>query len=156
MRGSQARWRAIGDFSKWVAIVGTPALLVSYGAGVCSYDRPATMIYGYTPVALVCGAWLRLALMPDELPRVAATLANSTLRFFGKYSYSIYLINLPMRAVIRDTIFSRPITHTILGSGLPYQFAFYIAATATLVPLALLSWKVLEAPLLSLKRFFPR
>jgi peptidoglycan/LPS O-acetylase OafA/YrhL len=154
-RGPESRWGALGKLSKWVALLGTPVLLGLYGSGIWSYSHPATLIYGYTPVALVCGAWLRLALAPHGHPLIAASLRNSALRFFGKYSYSIYLMNLPLRAAIRDTVFSRADIHAALGSGLVYQFAFYIAATATLIPLALLSWKVLESPLLSLKRFFP-
>jgi peptidoglycan/LPS O-acetylase OafA/YrhL len=156
MRGSESRWEAIEKFSRWLALFGTPVLLGLYGSGIWSYDRPATMIYGYTPIALVCAAWLRLALAPHGRPLVAAILRNNGLQFFGKYSYSIYLMHLPLRAAIRDTVFSAAGTHAALGSGLLYQFAFYAVATAAVVPLALLSWKVFESPLLSFKRFFPQ
>ena len=156
MGGPESAWEALGRISRWVAWLGTPLLLGLYGAGVWAYEDPATMIYGYTPVALVCSAWLRLALAPHAHPVIAASLGNGALRFFGKYSYSIYLIHLPLRAAIRDTIFAAAKTHSALGSGLVYQFVFYGAATAALVPLALLSWNLLESPILSLKRFFPQ
>ncbi|HXP83714.1 MAG TPA: acyltransferase [Bryobacteraceae bacterium] len=156
MRGPEPTWEALARISTWVAFAGTPLLLGLYGAGVWSYNDPAALIYGYTPVALVCVAWLRLALAPHAHPLVAASLGNGALRFFGKYSYSIYLIHLPLRAAIRDTIFAAEQTHSALGSGLLYQFAFDVAATAAVVPLALLSWKLLESPFLSLKRFFPQ
>lgn len=156
MRGPEPIWEALGRISKWVAWLGTPLLLGLYAAGVCSYEDPATMIYGYTPVALVCAAWLRLALAPHTHSLIAASLGNNTLRFFGKYSYCLYLIHLPLRAAIRDTVFAAATTHSALGSGLLYQFAFYIAATAVVVPVALLSWNLLENPILSLKRFFPQ
>jgi peptidoglycan/LPS O-acetylase OafA/YrhL len=156
MRGPDLTWEALGRVSKWVAFAGTPVLLGLYGAGVWSYVYPATMIYGYTPVALVCAAWLRLALAPHGHPLIAVSLGNGVLRFFGKYSYSIYLIHLPLRAAIRDTVFASAQTHSALGSGMLYQFAFYIVATAAVVPVALLSWNLLESPILSLKRFFPQ
>jgi len=156
IRGPKATWEALGKLSWWIALLGTPLLVWLYGSGVWSYDSPTTLIYGYTPVALVCAAWLRLALASDAHPLIAATLNHRALKFFGKYSYSIYLMHLPLRAMIRDTVFAAQSTHVILGSELTYQFAFYIAATAAVVPLALLSWKFIESPLLALRRYFPR
>lgn len=155
MRGLKLRWEAIGRFSKWVSLVGKSSIFGLYCSGIWSYDRPSTIIYGYTPVALVCGALLCLAQAPQRHLLIASTLGNSVPRFFGKYSYSAHLMHLTVRALIRDAVFSAAVVHGALGSGLFYQFVFYATVTPTLIPLAQLSWKVLESHFLSLTRFFP-
>jgi peptidoglycan/LPS O-acetylase OafA/YrhL len=155
LRGPEPAWEALGKPSAWIAFAGTPVLVCLYGGGIWWYDYPPTMSYGYTVVSLVCAAWLRLALEPLRYRRTAAALNNGVLRFFGKYSYAMYFLNLPLRSVLRDSVFG-PRMQAVLGSGVLYQLAFDVAASVFVIPFALLSWKLIESPMLSLRRFFPR
>lgn len=88
-------------------------------------------------------------------------MCSGFMRAFGKYSYAIYLFHMPVRALVRDLFYSsftypgRIKFFQIMGSELPGQLLFYPLATIPVFILAWLSWKFFEAPILSLKRFFP-
>ena len=88
------------------------------------------------------------------------------LRSFGKYSYAIYLVHLPVRAVIRDLIYGPNFNGSrfgdamfqfpkIGGSELPGQILFYIPAFAACWFVGWLSWNLFEKHILKLKRLFP-
>ncbi len=87
---------------------------------------------------------------------------------FGKYSYAIYLLHLPIRAVIRDVFFGPRVQEssgrfgtaliefpTIMGSELPGQLLFYIPAFGVCWVVGWLSWHVFEKHFLKMKKYFP-
>jgi peptidoglycan/LPS O-acetylase OafA/YrhL len=86
---------------------------------------------------------------------------SAFLRTFGKYSYGLYLIHLPLRALIRDRIYGssdRPAwIHypRLFGSELPGQMLFYLVAGGASLAGAWLSFHLFEKQFLKLKRFFP-
>ena len=99
--------------------------------------------------AVFFGAVLVLTLV--NRPKVLRFLL---LRFFGKYSYSLYLFHLSVLTIIdnhvkglRDLVKMRPL---IVGSVL--HVCVCLIAT---VLVSLFSWNVLEQPILRLKRYFP-
>jgi peptidoglycan/LPS O-acetylase OafA/YrhL len=99
---------------------------------------------------MVVGAVSRPA---DSLwPRM---LSAGWLRAFGKYSYALYLIHLPVMRAMREYVFD-PFDYEFfeiapwLGQGV-----FYLAATAPAFALAWISWRVFEGPILRLKERFP-
>ena len=149
-QGSAAR-----GIVRWVAYLGTLVALLLYALAIAQYDRPRTMIFGYTPIAILFGSWLCTSLSLPNTSPVNRLLGSSFLRFFGKYSYAIYLFHLPIRAVIRDTLFHSSRIGAILPNDIVKQMVFYVVATAAVAPAALLSWNVLEKPLLALKERFP-
>ena len=82
-------------------------------------------------------------------------LSAGWLRAFGKYSYALYLIHLPVMRLVREYVFN-PGEYEMLG--IPRwiaQVLFYAAAAAPAFALAWLSWRVVEAPILKLKAWFP-
>jgi peptidoglycan/LPS O-acetylase OafA/YrhL len=111
--------------------------------------------YGYSLIAITAGAMLVSAISrpADSLwPRM---LSAGWLRAFGKYSYSLYLIHLPVMRAVREYVFN-PLQVETIGIG-PWseQVLFYGAATAPAFALAWLSWRFFEAPILRLKARFP-
>lgn len=109
--------------------------------------------FGYSLIAVTAGAMLVSAINrpADSLwPRM---LSAGWLRAFGKYSYCLYLIHVPVMRAIREYVFN-PWEHAAL-SPFTGQMLFYFAATAPAFALAWLSWRLFEAPILSLKAWFP-
>lgn len=111
--------------------------------------------YGYSIIAIVAGA-----LLVSAVNRPAATLwprllSAGWLRAFGKYSYAMYLIHPPIMRAVREYVFD-PLKYEALGLG-PWtaQLVYYAAATTPTFALAWLSWRLFEAPILSLKARFP-
>ena len=111
--------------------------------------------YGYSLIAITAGAMLVSAITrpADSLwPRM---LSAGWLRAFGKYSYGLYLIHLPVMRSVREYVFN-PDEYAAFGIG-PWiaQLVFYGAAAAPAFALAWLSWRFFESPILRLKARFP-
>jgi len=118
-----------------------------------SFDSPE-LAFGFSAVAAFFGAVLWIAYHRQGILR--RIFEQKWLRFFGIYSYSLYLFHLPVRAAIRDILFSDRQFRELSSSALPGQFLFYCVATLAVIPFSLLSWRCLEQPFLKLKvRFTP-
>src|SRR5688572_17174724 len=144
---------------RWVLIVviagvaGIIACMI-FGGHTWWWNRRMQQ-YGYSLIAITAGAMLVSAINrpADSLwPRM---LSAGWLRAFGKYSYCLYLIHLPVMRVVREYVFN-PLQIETIGIG-PWseQVLFYGAATAPAFGLAWLSWRFFEAPILKLKARFP-
>jgi len=111
--------------------------------------------FGYSLIAVTAGAMLVSAINrpADSLwPRM---LSAGWLRAFGKYSYALYLLHVPVMRAVGEFVFSPGEYETIGGPRWIIQVIFYAAATAPAFALAWLSWRLFEAPILSLKTWFP-
>jgi peptidoglycan/LPS O-acetylase OafA/YrhL len=109
---------------------------------------------GYSLLAVGGGALLVAAVqLPPEhwWPRM---LSAGWLRAFGKYSYCLYLIHLPVMRVVREFVLG-PDAFGQFGSPWIGQLVFYAAATGPAFALAWLSWRFFEEPILRLKSRFP-
>jgi peptidoglycan/LPS O-acetylase OafA/YrhL len=109
--------------------------------------------FGHSLIAVTAGAMLVSAINrpADSLwPRM---LSAGWLRAFGKYSYCLYLIHVPVMRAVRDYVVN-PWEFEALA---PFtaQLVFYGAATAPAFALAWLSWHLFEAPIRRLKNWFP-
>jgi peptidoglycan/LPS O-acetylase OafA/YrhL len=120
-----------------------------------AWNEPATQSVGYTALALLFAALLALSVMAPVGSRLSRALGTPPLRMFGRYSYALYLVHVPVRRFIRDEYFPVASFPTWLDSPLPGQLLFYVVATAPALALAWASWHVLEAPILRLRRFVP-
>jgi peptidoglycan/LPS O-acetylase OafA/YrhL len=105
---------------------------------------------GFSIVGITCAALIAMALRPASTTQ--RLFGNPTLRFFGKYSYGLYvfhysvqaMLSLPVRYFV-DEHFQSKVLGVIAGAGV------VLAAT---ILLALLSYHFYEAPFLKLKRYF--
>lgn len=147
--------------SPWVPGARIVALLA--GLSVCGIfavtklDNMSSLVQGagYLAVACFFASVLLLVLGLPPQRAVARILRHPVLTMFGRYSYALYLFHLPVRAVIRDTVYRPEQFFTIGSSQLPGQLCFYGIATAASLVLALLSWNLYEKHFLKLKERFP-
>ncbi len=105
---------------------------------------------GFTIEPLTFGALLVALVYRERLPVLKAFFTSRFLRFFGKYSYAIYVFHL---AVIVSLPALIKATYRQLGiaAGAPGIFAFGVIALLITVAAAVISWTVLEKRALALK-----
>jgi peptidoglycan/LPS O-acetylase OafA/YrhL len=122
---------------------------------------PIFNTFGFTLIAVAFGGLLISVLTAAPRSLLSRVFTSGLLRTFGKYSYGLYLIHLPLRAVIRDRLFGpsnrapRFFFPVLFGSELPGQLLFYALAGAASLAAAWLSFHLFEKQFLKLKRFFP-
>jgi peptidoglycan/LPS O-acetylase OafA/YrhL len=107
---------------------------------------------GYTALAFFFGALLVLVLDgPALLPRL---LSARPLRFFGRYSYGLYVLHVPLIVLARHAGVSPD-----AFAGTRWEFAGLVGYAALIgaasVVAALASWTLYEKPFLALKSRFP-
>jgi peptidoglycan/LPS O-acetylase OafA/YrhL len=110
------------------------------------------VVAGYSALAAFFGAVLVLALDEPRRSPLARLLSGRVPRFFGRYSYGLYVLHVPLVALARmagvsaDRMASRWELAGLLG---------YVALmTAATVGVALLSWTLWERPFLKLRGRF--
>jgi peptidoglycan/LPS O-acetylase OafA/YrhL len=109
--------------------------------------------FGYSLIAVTAGAMLVSAISRPADSIWPRMLSAGWLRAFGKYSYCLYLIHVPIMRAVREYVFN-PADHEALAPFIT-QALFYVVATAPAFALAWLSWHLFEAPIRSLKAWFP-
>ena len=124
-------------------LAGLIALLVL--DRIAQPDHRLSLIAGTECIALLTAAGIYLAVV-DGGPR---WLSNPVLRSFGRYSYAMYLIHVPM---CRTGV--TWVARHVSGS-LPMLGVDAVAVLALSWGVAWILWRVVERPVLSLKRFVP-
>jgi peptidoglycan/LPS O-acetylase OafA/YrhL len=106
--------------------------------------------FGFTLVGISCAALIAMALRPGSNTQVL--FGNNILRFFGKYSYGLYVYHYSVDTMIThhirfavDTRFHSKALGVLTG-------AFVVMAVT--IPIAVISYHFYEAPFLKLKRYF--
>ncbi|MBO9572189.1 MAG: acyltransferase [Chitinophagaceae bacterium] len=157
-----------GALIAWAFVYRPKLLPVFYKAGawlaiIAVIFQVLRVVNEFSPVFLpsriltsVCTAWLitmiLLGLDKKFLPS-RILLNNKAFLFLGKISYGIYLYHLILPNITSDTLNS-------LNSRLPhsiYKYNTYLIIAENfilLIALAFLSWKIIEQPLLKLKKRF--
>lgn len=131
--------------------VGAVAGLVAVGAMLVhpasdGYLQAWPASVGYTANALFFGSLLVAAILLPSTSLLGRVTESSVLRFFGKYSYGLYVFHYPLIAIL-DRVGLTPERISVPG--------YMIVATAVSVMIALASWYVWELPWQGLKRYFP-
>jgi peptidoglycan/LPS O-acetylase OafA/YrhL len=93
---------------------------------------------------------MALSLILPPTSWLAAHLSSPVLRFFGKYSYGLYVLHPMVYAGVRRCWGDHGLP-AIAGSLLPGRIAFAAAAMSASVIAALLSWHLWEKHWLRLK-----
>ena len=119
------------------------------------WGEPLMQTAGYTALALGYAGIVALAACGPADSWLSRFFRISALRTLGRYSYALYLFHVPVRRFIRDEYFPVASFPTVLGSPLPGQLLFYVAATAPALALAWVSWHLYERQWLALTRYFP-
>jgi peptidoglycan/LPS O-acetylase OafA/YrhL len=105
---------------------------------------PVVYTIGLSIIALFFGSLVGANSSPH-----ASFFNRPILRFFGKYSYALYMFHPLVRSVVYKAMGEPKV---FLQSQLPWQFVFMAVCFGLSVLLALLSWRLLEKPILGLKR----
>ena len=131
------------------------ALLVGLGlTGHLRYTATIMNTIAYTLVGVFAMQLIMLAIPLAGGGAVARFFNNPVLRFFGRYWYAIYLLQLPVRGVLTLLFFTNARMSSPPGA-LFWQGLLYLAATAGTVAAALVSWHLLEKHMLALKSRVP-
>ncbi len=144
-------------WTKLLKRIAVPVFVV--GCGLTAYfasrrpdsplvDNYLMFTYGYTVIALTSAALIVMLTTFAETNPLRGVFRSGVLRFFGKYSYAIYLFHmLPL------LIFQRMFTD-YGWDGLAAWLLFNALSLGVAVVMALLSWNLLEKRTLELKKYF--
>jgi peptidoglycan/LPS O-acetylase OafA/YrhL len=115
-------------------------------------ENPSVRIAGQSLIAVLSVSLIYYCVAPPG-PRSSAVqrvMAAGWLRFFGKYSYAMYVFHFPILRVLSYYTIDELNTGDTATRLL--KFAIYLACVLGLSTLAaLVSWRVLEQPFLELK-----
>jgi peptidoglycan/LPS O-acetylase OafA/YrhL len=140
----------------WVFVGGAAgAVACAVAAGGAWWWEPLTQRIGYSMFAIAGAGLVIVASTWNDRSVLQRMLRVGWLRAFGKYSYAIYLLHLPVSRVLQEFVMTGDEFPTILGAVWPAQLLYYVMATAPTFALAWLSWRFFEAPILRLKSRFP-
>lgn len=114
---------------------------------------PIVGTVGFTVVGLFFTALLVSAVAAPAGSLLGRTCSARILRFFGRYSYSLYVFHLVVHRVLKRTLFD-PERAPAFVMGIPLQLAFLLTATAVSVVIAVASWHLFEKHFLKLKGRF--
>lgn len=127
--------------TKWLLLVALPAWIVA--AGFAPYGIPAWLVRSLDPFALAGVVFAAAS------GRFSFLLRRQPLMYLGRISYGMYVFHLfvplSVRTILRVVFDIRHLPDVVL---VPLYTCVTIAAAAV-------SWHFFEAPLNSLKRFFP-
>lgn len=146
-----ALYAQLRRFARPTAIVSALALCVIalWRGGLDKHDVVTSTI-GFTALGALFSIAIFFALMVRRTSRYHLALSSRGLRFFGKYSYALYIFHQPVALVL--TGIGLPVALTRVGAtGFVAQIFYVVMATSLSVGLALLSWNVYEKQFLKLK-----
>jgi peptidoglycan/LPS O-acetylase OafA/YrhL len=114
-----------------------------------------TQRLGYTLFALAGAGLIVSAISRAPESRLPSMLSAGWLRAFGKYSYCMYLVHLPVSRVMQEYVLAPADFPVVMGAMWPAQLGYYVLATMPTFAVGWLSWRLFEAPILRLKAKFP-
>lgn len=121
-----------------------------YAAGLRMAGDPCVSTVGYSALGVTaCGVIASVVRDGSAAQRV---FSSRTLRFFGKYSYGLYLIHFSVLRALEPV--TRPYLLAATHSNVVSIVVTAFLAAAASIALAWLLYRCIEAPCLRLKRYF--
>ncbi|HEY5022283.1 MAG TPA: acyltransferase family protein, partial [Gemmatimonadaceae bacterium] len=150
-RGGLERYAGIAKSAALAATVVLFGLTAFYGE--LDYMDAGTAMFGSIAIMVLGASALVIATSTSD-SRLSGLLRSRFLRFFGRYSYAIYIVHT---AVLAGLNHYRPfaLLPTVGGFALPAQTIWAVAYVGVSTGVAMLSWHLVEKHFLRLKRFFP-
>jgi peptidoglycan/LPS O-acetylase OafA/YrhL len=150
-RGTLERYVMMAKFATPVAALVLAGLTLRYGQ--LDYLDPGTAMFGSIAI-MVLGASAVVIGITSTDSRFSRVLRSRFLRFFGRYSYAIYIVHTAVLAGMNHYVPFASLP-SIGGSSLPGQTLWLIVYVGFSTGVAMLSWHIVEKHFLRLKRFFP-
>jgi len=118
-------------------------------------SEPAMQTLGFPLLAIIAAATLVMALDARRAHfRFRRILRSGTLKFFGKYSYGMYVVHLPVVVVFEALGFTIARIANGNGTRIPAAIVFTVSALAATTFIAFASWHLYEKHFLKLKARF--
>ena len=105
-------------------------------------------IWGYSFLVYSSGALIVLVTTLSEGALLRKVFRNRMMTFFGKYSYAMYMIHLPLISILLDRMWKMGRQNFSMWLG------YVVISFGGTILLSLVSWNILEKHMLSLKRYF--
>ena len=142
----------LARFAPWIAGAGFAiAVLLAAADDTAWWWGPWTQRLGYSAFALGSGGLVIAAVTRPASSVWPRLLSAGWLRAFGKYSYCLYLIHLPVMRVMREVVLP-PEQFTALASPLIGPLLFFVVATVPTFAIAWLSWHLYQSADSAVKR----
>jgi len=126
--------------------------VVAAAAGNFDYENRVVQSVGYSAIALFFGALLVLVNTNRGLLKWLCEI--SVLRFFGKYSYGLYVYHIFVGYLIGSMGVSPKSLSTQFHSYAIGGIAYIVLNLGASIGVAVASWYLFENPILKLKRHF--
>jgi peptidoglycan/LPS O-acetylase OafA/YrhL len=110
---------------------------------------------GLSIVAVASSSLIATVLFRPDATWLGGVFRSSPMRFLGKYSYGIYVVHHPVIMILGRSRLGASEWPTWGGAEILGQLFVLVAGGAFSIILALVSWNLLEAPMLRLKDRFP-
>ena len=137
-----------------VATIASAALLIGLLGfyGQLDYHDAGTAMFGSVAIMLLGASAVVLGTARESV--FSRSLRSGFLRFFGRYSYAIYIVHTAVLAALDRY---RPFAGLPDMGGLffPAQTAWFLLYAGISTGIAFLSWHLVEKHFLRLKRLFP-
>lgn len=141
------------------SVVVGALLATALASGGLSRHNPVAEVAGDTLVALASAILILYATLETARGRgrLPGRLSTPLLRRFGKHSYAIYLVHLPLHQLLVRRVLGPALVHAGLAAYLGVQAIYLLVAPFALLALGILIYRIVEEPFLRLKRgFAPR
>jgi peptidoglycan/LPS O-acetylase OafA/YrhL len=143
-------------FAGPAALFAGAALLVIAAQNWLGFHRgELRYALGFTCIAMLAAALLVAAISLPAAHPLVWLLKRQWLMAFGKYSYALYLLHMPLQAVIDAYLYRPDRFLRIHGSQVPGQCIYFVLCISVCLAAAWLSWHCFEKHFLKLKRWFP-
>ncbi|WP_243375589.1 acyltransferase [Geotalea sp. SG265] len=103
-------------------------------------------VISYTVYGVFFTAILNVVMFVDTTSLINKIFDNKLAKFFGKYSYSMYIIHMPITAGLYAIYFEDAPGYALLNAGI-----FFATTTGLTVIGSLISWHILEKHFIKLK-----
>jgi peptidoglycan/LPS O-acetylase OafA/YrhL len=130
-----------------VAALGFALLLVTDGLAIPFGHM--SLVAGSCTVALLAGATIYLLVLGHAPRWVTRAIEHPVLLSLGTYSYAMYLFHVPLSRLVAYWV------STHVSGTFPILLATSVGLLGVAWTAAWISWRVIERPILSLKRFVP-
>jgi peptidoglycan/LPS O-acetylase OafA/YrhL len=163
-RRSPSAWRTFGPWARSLGNIPAPRWGTFGTLGFlgilaldrsAAYDAPALQAAGYPLIAMAAVVLIAGALEASPESALGRWLTSRMLRALGKDSYCLYIIHPLLIYSLKELLPHIRRVFEVAGSQLLAQLVYIALGGTASFAIAWLSYRFLEHPFLSLKRYFP-